>query len=92
MSPRLSAVQQNNIAVWCSCGHSDSVAVGPIFARLGDITVKEAVSRMRCTRCGARSAILHVRIHYVGASAVALAAGHGQCPAPDDAADDSAGS
>lgn len=83
MSPRLSNIPDNNIAVWCSCGYSHSVPIRPILEKLGDMTVKEAVARMRCSQCGARGAIIHKRIHYVGASEISMAAGHGQRPSED---------
>lgn len=78
MTVRLANIQGNAIAVWCVCGHSSVVDVAPIFARFGDMSVKQAVAHMRCQQCGARGAIQHVRIVYVGGSAIAMSAGHGQ--------------
>ena len=83
MAVRLANIQANSIAVWCVCGYSAVVDVAPIFARFGDMTVKEAVARMRCQQCRARGCIQHFRIVYVGGSAIALSAGHGQ-RLPDD--------
>lgn len=72
MRVRLSSIRSNALAVWCVCGHSQTVEIAPILGRLGDMTVREAVDRMRCSRCRARGAIQHVRICYVGQSAVAM--------------------
>lgn len=84
MSTRLSSITANALAVWCSCGHSQTVEVAAIIDRLGDMTVGEAVARMRCTKCRARGGITHMRIVYVGASDHAMRAGHGQMTRPDD--------
>lgn len=77
MSTRLASIPHNSIAVWCSCTHSEAVPVASILARLGDMTVHEAVARMRYTKCRARGAITHMRIIYE-APVNALQAGHGQ--------------
>lgn len=77
---RLSAIPANAIAVWCSCGHSAVIEASEILARWGDMTVKEAVGRMRCWECGLRGEIEHMRIIYAGASDKAMAAGAGQYP------------
>lgn len=74
---RLSSIPANSIAVWCSCGHSGVVPVRPLLAVVGDMTVREAVDRMRCTECGLRGEIQHMRIIY-DAGVNALRSGHGQ--------------
>lgn len=74
----LSDIRSNAIAVWCYCGHSDVIEVAAILARVRDMTVPEAVARMRCSRCRARGQVTTWRIVYVGGGAQALAAGHGQ--------------
>jgi hypothetical protein len=81
---RLSSIRANAIAVWCSCGHSQNVEVAGIVDALGDMTVHEAVARMRCSVCRARGAITDFRIVYVGGSAHAMSAGHGQMVKDED--------
>lgn len=71
MPTRLASIARNCLSVECLCGHSAQVPVASLLPAYAELTVDEAIRRMRCTSCGARS-VQEWRITYVGGSAEAM--------------------
>ena len=69
---RLSVILKHRLWLECACGHTAPVWVADIVAKWGDdITVGEAVDRMRCSSCHTKQ-IQEYRITYPGASMEAM--------------------
>lgn len=58
--------QNHAITVWCSCGHSAGVLVRDLDPTL---TIDQALTRFRCSRCGRRGRPPEIRISFVMPSA-----------------------
>ncbi len=65
---RLSVIPEHQLWLECACGHNGPVQVVDIIAKWGDqITVGEAIARLRCSACRTKQ-IKDYRITYVGGS------------------------
>jgi len=71
-STRLSVIPEHQLWLECACGHNGPVQVSAIIAKWGDqITVDDAVDRLRCSVCRTKR-IKECRIIYVGGSMGAM--------------------
>jgi hypothetical protein len=65
---KLQTVPNHTIHIECACGHTAGVTVAALIVRLGAAaTVADAVGRVRCSRCGAKS-VKTYRLTYAGGS------------------------
>ena len=68
----LGSITQHTLWIECRCGHVAPLRASWLIVRLGpEVTVDEAVRRMRCVHCRARMVQRYV-IVYEGGSAVAM--------------------
>jgi hypothetical protein len=67
-STQLSVIPTHQLWLECACGHNGPVDVAAIIAKFGDqITVDDAIERLRCSLCRSMR-IKEFRIIYVGGS------------------------
>lgn len=72
MPTRLTSIADLNLYVECRCWHNPLVPISELPEEWHDLTVRQAVDRLRCSRCRQRGAIGDWRIVHVGGSEVAL--------------------
>ena len=69
---RLGAIRNNHLSIRCWCGHAGLIPVKAFIEKFGpDITADQAVTKTRCTKCGA-SVRAGSQIVYVGNSEFAM--------------------
>ena len=69
---RVAAIRNNHLSIRCWCGHAGLIPVKAFIEKFGpDITADQAVTRTRCTKCGA-SVRAGSQIVYVGNSEFAM--------------------
>ena len=69
---KLAAIWNNHLSIRCWCGHAGLVPVKAFIEKFGpDMTADQAVTKTRCTKCGA-SVRAGSQIVYVGNSEFAM--------------------
>ena len=69
---KLAAIRNNHLSIRCWCGHAGLIPVKAFIEKFGpDITADQAVTKTRCTICGA-SVRAGSQIVYVGNSEFAM--------------------
>jgi hypothetical protein len=69
---KLAASRSNHLSIRCWCGHAGLIPVKAFIEKFGpDMTADQAVTKTRCTKCGA-SVRAGSQIVYVGNSEFAM--------------------